>query len=76
MRGKTRDVHGLLAEAVKGAALAFKGVYDVHGSNSLALGMFGVGDGVADDIFEEGLEYAAGLFIDKAADTLHTASPC
>jgi hypothetical protein len=36
--------------------------------------VLGVGDGVADDVLEEDLEHAAGLFVDEARDTLHTAA--
>ena len=30
--------------------------------------MFGVGDGVADDVFEEHLQHAAGLLVDEATN--------
>ena len=36
--------------------------------------MLGVGDGITDDILEEDLEDAAGLFVDEARDTFDTAS--
>jgi hypothetical protein len=54
----------LTAEAVKGAALPLECVDDVEGCDSLALGVLGVCDSVADDALEEGLENAAGLFED------------
>lgn len=39
-------------------------VDDVEGCDGLALSVFGVGDCVTDDAFEEGLEDAAGFFVD------------
>lgn len=54
----------LTAEAVKGATLSLEGIDDVQAGDGLALGVFGVGDGVADDALEEGLEHATGLFVD------------
>jgi hypothetical protein len=64
----------LAAEAVQGATLAFEGIDDVHGRDSLALGMLGVGDGVADDVLEKDLEHAARLLVDQARDALDTAT--
>ena len=39
----------LATEAVEGSALTLESVDDVEGGDSLALGMFGVGDSVTDD---------------------------
>ena len=64
----------LTAEAVEGATLAFEGVHHIHGSDSLSLGMLGVGDGVADDVLKEHLEHATGLFVNQTRDTLDTAT--
>ena len=64
----------LAAEAVEGATLAFQSVDDVHGRDRLALSVLGVGDGVADDVLQEDLEYASGLLVDKAGDALDAAS--
>ena len=36
--------------------------------------MFGVGDGVADDVLKEDLEDAAGLLVDETRDTLDTTT--
>ena len=36
--------------------------------------MLGVGDGVADDGLEEGLEDSAGLLVDESGDALDTSS--
>jgi hypothetical protein len=58
------------AEAVEGAALALERVDEVHGGDGLAAGVFGVGDGVADDVLEEDLEHATGLLVDAPGDAL------
>jgi hypothetical protein len=44
--------------------LTLEGVYDVEGGNSLALGVLSVGDGIADDALEEGLQDTTGLLVD------------
>ena len=64
----------LSAEAVEGLSLSLEGVDDVHGRDGLAAGVFGVGDGVTDDVLEEDLEDAAGLLVDETGDTLDTAT--
>ncbi len=60
----------LTAEAVESAALSLESVDDVHGGDGLALGVFGVGDSVTDDVLEEHLEHTAGLLVDEAGDPL------
>lgn len=52
------------AEAVQSATLSLQGIDDVQAGDGLALGVFGVGDGVTDDALKEGLEHATGLFVD------------
>ena len=42
-------------ETIQSPALPLKSVDDVHGSDSLPLGMLSVGDGVTDDILQEHL---------------------
>jgi len=64
----------LAAEAVEGTALAFKSVDDVHSGHRLPLGVFGVGDGVTNDVLEEHLEHTTGLFVDEAGDTLDSTT--
>jgi len=64
----------LTAETVQSAALALEGVDDVHGCDGLSLGVFGVGDGVADDVLEEDLEHAASFLVDEAGDALDSAA--
>ena len=38
--------------------------------------MFGVGDGITDDVLEEATEDGAGLLVDVRADSLDTTSAC
>lgn len=78
---KTRVVRGrikrnLSAETVEGAALTLERVDDVHGGDSLALGVLGVGDRVTDDRLKEDLEHSAGLLVDEAADALDATTAC
>jgi hypothetical protein len=37
-------------------------------------GVFGVGDGITDNVLEEDLQDATGLFVDETRDTLNTAT--
>ena len=59
-----REARRLATETVKGAALSLEGVDNVEGGDSLALCVLSVGDGVADDTLEEGLQNTACLFVD------------
>ena len=43
------------SEAVESSPLPLESVDDVHGSDSLPLGVLGVGDGVSDDVLQEHL---------------------
>jgi hypothetical protein len=54
--------------------LTLQGVDDVERGDGLALGVFGVGDGITDDRLEEGLEDTTGLFVDHGRDTLDTTT--
>jgi hypothetical protein len=54
--------------------LSLEGIDNIHGSDSLPLGVFGVGDSITDDILKEDLEDSSGLFIDEARDTLDTST--
>ena len=64
----------LTTETVKGTALALEGIDNVERSDSLALGVFGVGDGITDDTLEEGLEHTTSLLVDHGRNTLDTAT--
>ena len=58
----------LSAETVQGAALSLESVDHIERGDGLSLGVLGVGDGVSDDAFEEGLEDTTGLFVDHCFD--------
>ena len=45
----------LTSESVQGSALSFQSIDNVHGSDSLPLGVLGVGDGISDDVLQEHL---------------------
>ena len=64
----------LTTETVKGSALSLQGVDDIEGGDSLALGVLGVGDGVADDTLKEGLQDTTSLLVDHGGDTLDTTT--
>jgi len=61
-------------EAVEGSSLSLESVDDIKSSDGLSAGVFGVGDGVPDDVLEEASEDGAGLFVDVAADSLDTTT--
>ena len=65
---RSRRMSCLTTETVKGAALTLEGVDDVERSDGLALGVLSVGDSVADDTLEEGLENTTSLFVDHCEE--------
>ena len=62
------------AEAVESAALSLESVDNVESGDGLSLGVFSVGDGVTDDVLQEGAEDGAGLLIDVGGDSLDTTT--
>ena len=64
----------LTAKSVQGAALTLECVDHVHGSDGLALGVLGVGDGIPDDVLQEHLEHPTSLLVDETRDALDAAS--
>ena len=64
----------LTSESVEGASLPLESIDNIHGGDSLPLGMFGVGDGIPDDVLKENLEDTAGLLVDESGDTLDSTS--
>ena len=64
----------LTSKSVEGTSLAFQSIDHVHGCDGLPLSVFGVGDGITDDIFQEYLEDTSGFFVDQARDTLDTST--
>ena len=72
------ELHGvemsLTSESVQGASLPLEGIDNIHGGDGLPLGVFGVGDGIPDDVLKENLEDSTGLLIDKSRDTLDSST--
>ena len=54
--------------------MPLEGIDDIHGGDSLPLGVFGVGDSIPDDVLKEDLEDSTGLLIDEARDTLDSTT--
>ena len=53
----------LTTETVKGTALALESVDDIQRSDSLALSVLSVGNGITDDTLKEGLQNTTGLLV-------------
>ena len=68
------DEFNLSAESVESSSLALEGVDYVQSGDGFALGVLGVGHGVADDVLKENLKDAAGLLVDKTGDALNATS--
>ena len=64
----------LTAKTMEGASLALQSVDNIHGSDSLSLGVLGVGYGVTDHVLQKYLENTASLFVDETGDTLHATT--
>merc|ERR1719376_253411 len=71
----TRADEQLSTKAVQGPALPLQCIDNIHGSDSLPLGMLSVGDSITDNVLQENLENTPGLFIDESADPLDTTPP-
>jgi hypothetical protein len=54
--------------------LTLESIDNVQRGDSLSLGMFSVGDGITDNVFQEDLEDTTGFFVDETGDTLHTTT--
>ena len=65
----------LSTESVEGTSLPLQSIDDIHGSDSLPLGVLSVGDRVSDHILKENFEDSAGFFVDQPWDTLDTSPP-
>ena len=64
----------LAAKSVQGTSLALQSVDNIHGGDSLPLGVLGVGDGITDDVLKEDLEDTTGLFVDESRDTFDSST--
>ena len=54
--------------------MSLQGIDHIHGSDSLPLGVFSVGDSISDDILKENLKNSTSLLIDQARDTLDSST--
>ena len=54
--------------------MSLESIDDIEGGDGLSLGVFGVGNGVLDNVLEELSEDNSGLVIDEGADSLDTTS--
>ena len=68
------QTESLTSESVQGASLPLQSVDHIHGGDGLPLGVFGVGDGIPDDVLEENLENSTGLLVDESRDTLDSTT--
>ena len=72
------ELHGvemsLTSESVQGTSLPLEGIDNIHGGDGLPLGVFGVGDGIPDDVLKEDLEDSTGFLIDESRDTLDSST--
>merc|ERR550525_403270 len=66
---------GLASKAIEGTTLPLQGIHNIHSSDSLPLGMLGVGDSIADDILQEDLQNTPSLLVDETRDPLHSTPP-
>jgi hypothetical protein len=64
----------LTSETVEGASLTFQSVDDVHRCHGFTFGVFRVGDGISDDIFQEHFQDSASFFVDQTGNTFHAAT--
>ena len=67
-------IQRLSTESVQGTSLTLQSIDDIHGGDSLPLGVLGVGDGITDDVLKEDLEDSTGLLVDESGDTLDTST--
>jgi hypothetical protein len=64
----------LASETIQSSALSLEGIHHVHRCDGLSASVLGVGHGISDDVLEEDLEHATGLFVNQTADSLDTSS--
>merc|ERR1719507_2086335 len=64
------------AETVESSSLTLESVDNVESSDGLSLSVFGVDNGVTDNVLEEAAEDSAGLLVDVRRDALDATSAC
>jgi len=66
----------LTSKAIQRTALTLQRIHDIHGGDGLALGVFGVGDSIANDVLKEDLENASRLLVYQTRYTFDSTSTC
>ena len=66
----------LTSESVQGASLTFQSVDNIHGGDSLPLGVLSVGDSISDHVLQENLQDSTGFLVDQSADSFDTTTTC
>ena len=64
----------LSTESVKSTSLSFQGIDDVHGGDSLSLGVLSVCYCITNNVFQENFQDTTSFFVDKSTDTFDTTS--
>ena len=64
----------LPSETIEGTSLSLERVHYVERGDGASFGVFGVGDRVTNDRFEEELEDTTRLVVDETRDTLDTST--
>ena len=67
-------LRSLTAKSVQGTALSFQSVHNIHGCDSLSLGVLGVCHSITDHVLKENFENTTSLLVDQARDSLDTAT--
>ena len=65
---------GLTSKSVQSTSLPLESIDNVHGGDSLSLGVLSVGHSITDDILKEHLQDTTGLLVDEARDTLDSTT--
>ena len=68
------EINNLTSKSVEGTSLPLEGIDNIHGCDSLPLGVFSVGDSISDDILKENLKNSTSLLIDQTRDTLDSST--
>ena len=70
-----RQEKSLTSESVEGASLPLEGIDHIHSGDGFPLGVFGVGDGIPDDVLQEDLQHSASLLVNESGYPLDASSP-
>merc|ERR1740131_110935 len=64
----------LTSKSIQSTSLPLESIHNIHGSDSLPLGVFSVGDSVSDHVLKEDLQNTTGFLVDKSRDTLDSTT--